>query len=98
MGGQTRTGTPVNVVASTIREKSGYGCDFDKTPASYFRWGDEKPSSFTFDCTKVGLTGTYHLRDVWRQQDLGIFPGSFNSDIRHHGVVRLRAFPKKINE
>ncbi|WP_332367568.1 putative Ig domain-containing protein [Spirosoma telluris] len=69
--------------------------DFGKTPASYFRWGDEKPKSFTFDFTKVGLTGKYRLRDVWRQQDLGIFAGSFKTDIRHHGVVMLRVYPKK---
>ncbi|MEZ0484651.1 NPCBM/NEW2 domain-containing protein [Fibrella aquatica] len=69
--------------------------DFGKTPASYFRWGDEKPKSFTFDFKNVGLTGKYRLRDVWRQQDLGIFTGSFKTDIRYHGVVMLRAFPGK---
>lgn len=69
--------------------------NYGKTPETYFRWGDEKPRSFTFDFKKVGLTGTYRLRDVWRQQDLGIFTDSFNTDIRHHGVVMLRVFPEK---
>lgn len=68
--------------------------DFGKTPESYFRWGDEKAKSFTFNFTDVGLTGKYRLRDVWRQKDLGIYNGSFKTDIRHHGVVMLRAFPK----
>lgn len=69
--------------------------DFGKIPASYFRWGGEKPRSFTFDFTKVGLTGTCRLHDVWCQQDLGIFTGSFNTTIRHQGVVMPRAFPGK---
>ncbi|SOD88570.1 NPCBM/NEW2 domain-containing protein [Spirosoma fluviale] len=69
--------------------------DFGKTPASYFRWGDEKPKSFTFDFIKVGLTGKYRLRDVWRQQNLGNFTRSFKTEIRHHGVVMLRVFSEK---
>jgi alpha-galactosidase len=68
--------------------------DFGKTPESYFRWGDETSKSFTFDFANVGLKGKFMLRDVWRQKDLGIFSGSFITDIRHHGVVMLRMFPK----
>ncbi|RDB05837.1 NPCBM/NEW2 domain-containing protein [Runella aurantiaca] len=68
--------------------------DFGKTPESYFRWGDETSKSFTFDFAKVGLKGKFMLRDVWRQKDLGIFNGSFITDIRHHGVVMLRMYSK----
>ncbi len=71
--------------------------DFGKTPESYFRWGDEKPKAFTVDLSKAGLNGTYKLRDVWRQKDLGIFTEAFKTDIRHHGVVMLRMFPEKTN-
>ncbi|GAB4021514.1 NPCBM/NEW2 domain-containing protein [Spirosoma migulaei] len=69
--------------------------DFGKTPESYFRWGDEPTKSFTFNFTKIGLSGKYRLRDVWRQKDVGTFTGSFKTDIRHHGVVLLRMFPGK---
>ncbi|GAB4038908.1 NPCBM/NEW2 domain-containing protein [Spirosoma gilvum] len=69
--------------------------DFGKTPQSYFRWGDETAKSFTFDFTKIGLKGSYKLRDVWRQQDLGNFTGTFKTDIRHHGVVMFRMSPGK---
>lgn len=69
--------------------------DYGKTPQSYFRWGTEKPKSFTFDFTKIGLNGTYKLRDVWRQKDLGTYKNVFKTKIRHHGVVFLRLFPSK---
>jgi len=67
--------------------------DFGKTPASYFRWGDETPKQFTLDFSKLGLSGKQKLRDLWRQKDLGEFEGSFQTGIRHHGVVLLRVFP-----
>ncbi|GAB3909949.1 NPCBM/NEW2 domain-containing protein [Larkinella knui] len=69
--------------------------DFGKTPESYFRWGDETAKSFTFDLANVGLNGHYRLRDVWRQKTLGVVETSFKTEIRHHGVVLLRLFPKK---
>jgi alpha-galactosidase len=66
---------------------------FGKTPQSYFRWGDEKTKSFTFDFKKVGLKGKWKLRDVWRQKDLGVFSRSFTTKINHHGVMMIRMFP-----
>ncbi len=64
--------------------------NFGQTPQSYFRWGDETSKPFAFDFTKVGLSGTWKLRDVWRQKDLGVFENSFETEIAHHGVVLLR--------
>ncbi len=69
--------------------------DFGKTPETYFRWGDEKSKAFTFDFNKINLKGKYQLRDVWQQKDLGSFNNSFKTDIRHHGVLMLRMYPKK---
>ena len=66
---------------------------FGKTPQSYIRWGDELPKNYVFDFSKVGLKGKWKLRDVWRQQELGVFSGVFKTTIRHHGVVMLRMFP-----
>ncbi|MDP4284865.1 MAG: NPCBM/NEW2 domain-containing protein [Bacteroidota bacterium] len=66
--------------------------DYGITPQSYFRWGNEKPKSFVFDFRKVGLEGKWKLRDLWRQKDLGVFNGSYKTDIRYHGVVLLRMF------
>ena len=67
----------------------GYG----KTPASCFNWGDEPVKQFVFDFSKAGLKGSWKLRDLWRQKDLGVFKGSFKTVIPHHGVVLLRMFP-----
>jgi alpha-galactosidase len=64
--------------------------DFGKTPQSYFRWGDETLKTFHLDLTKIGLNGKYKIRDLWRQKDLGVFEGSFKTEIRHHGVVMIR--------
>lgn len=69
--------------------------DYGKTPESYFLWGDEKAKSCTFDFNKIGLKGKYKLRDVWQQKDIGEFNNSFKTEIRHHGVILLRMFPKK---
>ena len=64
--------------------------DYGKTPQSYFRWGNETVKPFTFDFAKIGLSGRWRLRDVWRQKDLGDFDGSLKTEIRHHGVVMLK--------
>lgn len=68
--------------------------DYGKTPESYFRWGDEKAKTFILDFNKIGLLGKYQLRDVWQQKDLGNFKDSFKTNIRHHGVIMVRMFPK----
>jgi alpha-galactosidase len=68
----------------------GYG----KTPESHFRWGDEAAKSFEFDLSKTGLKGTWTLRDLWRQKDLGEFDESVTTSIPHHGVMMLRMFKK----
>jgi alpha-galactosidase len=66
---------------------------YQKTPQSYFRWGDEEPRSYELDLNKLGLKGKWTIRDVWKQKNLGVFTGSFNTKIRHHGVVMIRLFP-----
>ena len=67
---------------------------FGKTPGSYFRWGDETAKPYDLDFSKIGLKGTWTLRDLWRQKDLGEFKGSIKTSIPHHGVVMLRMFKK----
>ncbi|MES1225194.1 MAG: NPCBM/NEW2 domain-containing protein, partial [Bacteroidota bacterium] len=54
---------------------------FGTTPASYFRWGNEQPRTYTFDFTKIGLKGKWKLRDVWRQKDMGRYNGIFKTSI-----------------
>jgi alpha-galactosidase len=59
---------------------------YGENPASYFRWGNEKSLAFTLNMEKWGLTGTWKIRDVWKQKDLGTFKGFFKTGIPHHGV------------
>ncbi|MCW3081132.1 NPCBM/NEW2 domain-containing protein [Segetibacter sp.] len=67
---------------------------FATTPQTYFRWGDEEKKSFDFDFAKLGLKGKWKLRDVWKQENIGVFNETFKTDIPHHGVVMLRLFPQ----
>lgn len=66
---------------------------FQKTPQSYFRWGDEQARSFELDLARLGLQGRWTIRDVWRQKNMGTYTGTFTTSIRHHGVVMIRLFP-----
>lgn len=68
--------------------------NFGKTPETYFRWGDEKAKPFAINFSTIGLKGKFQLRDIWQQKDLGEFNGIYETEIRHHGVVMLRMFPK----
>ena len=42
---------------------------------------------------QLGLAGDQVVRDVWRQQDQGIFAASFSAEVPGHGVVLLRIEP-----
>jgi len=44
---------------------------------------------------ELGLTGPQVARDLWRQKDLGIFDGSFESDVASHGVRLITLTPAK---
>ncbi len=64
--------------------------DYGKTPASYFRWGNETPKTISLNFNEIGLVENFNVRDVWRQKDLGIFKGKITTSIPHHGVVMFR--------
>jgi len=68
---------------------------FGESPESYFHWGDEKAIGYQFDFSKIGLQGKFKLRDVWQQKDLGTFNQSWQTEIKHHGVVLLKMSPAK---
>jgi alpha-galactosidase len=41
----------------------------------------------------LGIYGKQRVRDVWRQEDLGTFKKSFETEVPSHGVVLVRMFP-----
>ena len=40
----------------------------------------------------LGLKGKLHVRDLWRQKDLGKFKDSFTATVPRHGVVLIRVW------
>jgi len=40
----------------------------------------------------LGITGMHRVRDLWRQQDLGLHAGRFTASVPSHGVVLVRMF------
>ena len=68
----------------------------DKTePVDLFNWDDKgpQPKSFSIEWEKLGLNGEQQVRDLWRQQDMGVFSGSFDVKVNYHGVVFLKITP-----
>jgi alpha-galactosidase len=45
--------------------------------------------------TDLGVKGKQTVRDLWRQKNLGVFDGEFESMVPKHGVVLVRLFPVK---
>ena len=53
----------------------------------------ENPSTVTLTWEQAGVSGKQRVRDLWRQQNLGVFDKSFTAkDIPRHGVVVVRLF------
>ncbi len=60
--------------------------NYGKNPASFFRWGNEKPKNYTVALAKLGLKGNWKVRDVWRQKNITLVNGGFTTMIPFHGV------------
>ena len=61
-----------------------------KTPAGYFNWEGTDRTKITLKVSDLGITGKFKVRDLWRQQDLGLFTGQFEAEVPLHGVVLVR--------
>jgi alpha-galactosidase len=66
-----------------------------KTPVDYFNWDGTPTAKIRVLGSDFGITGKFSVRDLWRQKDLGVFEGSFESEIPYHGVVLLKIKPIK---
>lgn len=67
--------------------------DYGKTPASYFRWGNESSKTFEIDLSRIGMKGLWRIRDVWKQQDIEPSTDKLSTSIPHHGVKLFRIYP-----
>lgn len=54
---------------------------------------DEVEQKISARWADLGVSGKQRVRDLWRQQDLGVFEEAFVATVPRHGVVLLRLFP-----
>ena len=56
---------------------------------------DEMDMKVTATWSDLGIKGRQHVRDLWRQQDLGVFEKRFEAQVPRRGVVMVRIRPSK---
>ncbi len=61
-----------------------------KTPADYFDWNPVLSARVHVSAGEIGMHGTFSVRDLWRQKDLGNFSDTFDVDVPAHGVVLVK--------
>lgn len=60
-------------------------------PVEMFNWDEGKTSrKITVDLASLGFTGKCTVRDLWRQQELGAFTGTFDTEVPFHGVTLVK--------
>jgi alpha-galactosidase len=64
-----------------------------ENPVDMFHWGDNtnnQPKTITLKWSDLGFNGTYNVRDLWRQKDLGSFKEKFETKVNLHGVLLIK--------
>lgn len=51
------------------------------------------PAKVTAVWPELKISGQQRIRDLWRQQDLGVFSDKFDATVPSHGVLFIRLFP-----
>ena len=49
----------------------------------------------TVDFDSLGLEGRWHVRDLWRQKDLGVFSRQYGDKVLAHATHLVRLFPEE---
>jgi alpha-galactosidase len=52
----------------------------------------ETETQVTVNGSDLGLKGRFHVRDLWRQKNLGKFKNSFSASVPRHGVVLIKVW------
>jgi len=62
------------------------------TMSEAFIWDNEQPRAkdIVVSWSDLGITGSYIVRDLWRQTDLGSFAESFTASVPYHGVILVK--------
>ena len=50
----------------------------------------EQPAKLAVSWAELGISGKQHVRDLWRQKDLGKFNRDFHAEVPRHGVMLVR--------
>lgn len=50
----------------------------------------ESPQTIVFDLKYADVSGRHRIRDLWRQQDIGVYSDQFAAEVRPHGVILVR--------
>jgi len=75
------------------------GCNVYAKPLEDGSWAvglinrGKDSATATLKWEDLKLTGSYRVRDLWRQKDLGDFNGEFSSQVAPHGIVLIRVIP-----
>jgi alpha-galactosidase len=87
---------PLGKEAMTVA-KNGETCVYAKDLADgskaigLFNLG-ETETQITVNWSDLGLKGKLHVRDLWRQKNLGKFKNTFKITVPRHGVVLIRVW------
>ena len=52
-----------------------------------------REQALTVEWSRLGLKGAQHVRDLWRQKDLGVAATEFTAAVPRHGVVLIKVWP-----
>ncbi|MBO7683159.1 MAG: NPCBM/NEW2 domain-containing protein [Kiritimatiellae bacterium] len=52
------------------------------------------PTRITVDFASLGLEGRWRVRDLWRQEDAGVFSSAYSADVPTHATHLVRLFPE----
>jgi alpha-galactosidase len=50
----------------------------------------DSPLKMNINLTDLGLDGSWKVRDLWRQKEIGSVTGSLSSEVAPHGVTFVR--------
>ncbi len=63
------------------------------SPVDYFAAPPSSEANVVVTAKELGIEGRFRVRDVWRQKDLGVFTGQFETMVPYHGVVLIQVWP-----
>lgn len=64
-------------------------------PVNSFPWEERSTAKVIARASDFGIKGKFAVRDLWRQQDLGVYEDAFASNVPYHGVVLVKLTPVK---